>query len=77
MLNAPSKHGLRSKGFNINVKMSISYPPKDTFVHNKHKLNSVRFIDPYDHINPTENTNNETLLIYAHKEHIIEDDKQE
>ena len=77
MWNKPSKNGLRSKDININFEISIPYPPKDTFFHNKHILNSVRFIDPYDHINPTDNTNNDTHLINSHKEHIREDDKQE
>ena len=53
--NAHSKHGIVPKEFNINVDTSISYPSKDTFVHHKLKLNSVRFIDPYDHIDPTYN----------------------
>ena len=32
-------------------------------------MNSVHFEDPYNRINPTENTNDDTNLIYIHDYH--------
>ena len=38
---------------------------------------SVRFEDPYYHINPTDNANDETHLISENEGHIIEEDDEE
>ena len=51
LLQNHHNHGLREKEFNNNIDTSRSDPPKATFVRNKPEMNSVRFVDPYYHIN--------------------------
>ena len=48
---------------NKNTDKYNSDPPQDTIYHHQPKVNSVRFEDPYDHINPMENTHEDTHLI--------------
>ena len=57
------KHGSITKDLNRNIDTSISGPSKYTLVRHKPKVNLVRFFDPYDHINPMDNTNDETHLV--------------
>ena len=68
-----NKHGKSTKDFKNNIDTSSSGSPRTKLFRHKPKVNSVRFGDPYDHINPTENTNDETHLINAYEEHTIED----
>ena len=55
-----------------NTDMSNTYPPQDTTAWHWTKFKSVRFEDPYEHINPMENANYVTHLLYTHVEHNIE-----
>ena len=71
------KLGSRTKYFNNNIETSISGSPKATFVGYKPKVNSVRFVDQYDHINTTENTNDANRLVNSHKEQIKKQDDKE
>ena len=41
------------------------------------QINSVRFEDSHDRINPMDNVNDYTHLIDAHKELVKEDDEEE
>ena len=60
-----------------NTDTSRSNPPKVTISHHQTKINPVRLEDPYRQKNPTENTNNDNHLIYAHEEKIKEDSEEE
>ena len=53
------------------IDLSISAPPKATISCHKPKVSSAHFEDSYYHINPIENTNNDTRIIYAHNNHSI------
>ena len=64
------KYGSRPKDINNNIDASISGSPKDTIDWHGPKVNSVYFEDPYDHINPMDNTNVDTHLADAHEERI-------
>ena len=64
------KNGSRPKEFNKNIDTSISAPPRDKFLRNKPKVNSVWFVEPYDHINTVDINNESTYLVNAHEEHI-------
>ena len=71
------KNGSRSKDFNNNIDTSSSAPPKATIVCHKPKVNLVLFVDPYNHINLGENTNDNTNLIGEHEEHTRDDYEEE
>ena len=51
-------------------------PPQDTIAQNWLKLNSVRFEEPYEHINPMDNTH-EDIHIIGTQEKDIEYDEVE
>ena len=51
---------------NMNIDTLISGPPESTFVCHIPKVNSVRFEDPYDHINPMCNNNYTNHIVNAH-----------
>ena len=59
-----------NKYVNKNIDTSISAPRKATLARNKRKLNSVQFVDPYDHVNLMENTNDDTHLVDSNEKHI-------
>ena len=61
ILQSNHKHGSRTKYFNKNIDTSRLGPPKATTARNKPKVKPVRFFNPYNQINPKENTDN-----YAH-----------
>ena len=42
----------------------------------KPKVDTVRFVDPYYHINPMDNNNDGTHIVDSHEEQIIEDDEE-
>ena len=73
IIHKNNKHVSIPKDFNKFFDTSISGPTKATLVRHKPKLNPFRFVDPYEHINPTDSTNNETDLVYEHEEHTRED----
>ena len=50
-----------------NTDVSNTYPPKTIITHHQPKVKSVRFEDPYDHINLMDNTHEETHPIYTQK----------
>ena len=56
LLQNNHKNGSRPKEFNKNTDKSNTDPPQDKISCHQPKVNSVRFEDPYEHINPTENT---------------------
>ena len=62
----------RPKYINKNTDISRSYPPTAIIACHQPKINSVRFEDPHNQINPIENTNNDTQIIDSHEEHIKE-----
>ena len=43
----------------------------------KPKVDTVRFVDPYYHINPMDNNNDGTHIVDSHEEQIIEDDEEQ
>ena len=72
LLQKIHKNGQRTKDLKNN-DTSRSSPPKDIIYCRQTKVNSVLFEDPYEQINPTDNTNDKTHLIDVHEEHIKED----
>ena len=67
LLQNNHKNGSRLKEFNKNADTSSTSLPKATISGHPPKLNSVRFDGQYDHINPTENTQNDTHCIDAYE----------
>ena len=63
LLQNNHKYGSIPKDFNNNIYKSISSPTKTKNASYKHKLNSVRFEEPYNHIN--------TMDIYYYYTHPI------
>ena len=70
LLQNNHKNWSQSKDFNKNTDISNTATPQDTFYRKKPKVNSVRFEDPYDHINPTENTHENTHIIDTQEQNI-------
>ena len=60
-----SQNVSQPKGLNKNNDTSNTYLPKATIDRHQPKLNPVRFKDPYGHINPTENTHEDTHITDA------------
>ena len=64
LLHNNHKFGSRPKDFNKNKYTSKNTcPTQAKFARPRPKMNSVQFDDPYDRINPTENTHEYTHLI--------------
>ena len=63
LLQNNQKIGSQSKDFNKNTNTSNTSPIQATIAHHRPKVNSVRFEDPYNHINPMENIHEDTHLI--------------
>ena len=57
------RNGSRTKDFSKNTDKSNKNTPQTTIYCNKPKVNSVLFEDTYDHINPMENTYDDTHLM--------------
>ena len=72
LLQNNHNHGSGPKDFNKNIEISWSGPPKHTFVQHKPQVNSVRFLNPYDHINTMESNNDSTHLSNSYEKHIID-----
>ena len=60
LLHKNHKNGSIPKVFNKNTDTSRSAPPKSTIARHQPKINSVRFEDLYDQINPMDNTSGDT-----------------
>ena len=73
LLDNNHNHGSTPQKFNKIIDTSMLGPTKATIYNNKPKMNLVSFVEPYGCINPTDNINNYTNLVDAHKEHTIED----
>ena len=71
LLQNNHKKGPRPKDFNRNNDTSNTAPTQSTIDDHWPKANSVRFEDLYDHINPMDNTHEDTHLMDT-KEQIIE-----
>ena len=67
LLQNNHKNGSRPKYPNKNIDTSISGPPKATIASHGPKVNPAIFEDPYEHINPMDNTNDYTHLVDAHE----------
>ena len=63
LLQKNYKNVSQPKDFNNNTDTSNIDPPKATIARHLPKVNSVRFEDPYEHIDPTENTHEYTHII--------------
>ena len=77
LLHKNNKNGSLPKYFNKNTDTSNTDPTQDTIDCNWPKVNSVRFEYLYDHINPMENTHDDTHLLDTHVEHNREDSNEE
>ena len=66
LLHNNNTNGSLIKYFNKHTDIYNTARPRDTIARHWPKVNSVCFEDPYDHINPMENKNDETHLIYEH-----------
>ena len=66
LLHNNHKNGSRTKDFNKKSDTSNTSLPQAIIACNKPKLNSVRFEDPYDHINPMENNYDKTHILDTH-----------
>ena len=58
-----NKNWSRTKYFNKNTDTFTTAPPKDKIYLIWPKVNSFHFEEPNDHVNPMENTHDDTLLI--------------
>ena len=67
----------RPKDFSKNTNISSSYPHKAKIACRQPKVKLFRSEDPYDKINPMENTNYDTHIINVNEEHIREDAEEE
>ena len=77
LLQKNHKNGSRPKEFNKNTDTSNTAPPQATIGRHLSKVNSIRFKDPYDHINPMENTHEDTHPLDTHIEKNREDSEDE
>ena len=69
ILQKNHKHGSQAKYFNNKKTSKNTAPPQATISRPLQKVNSVRFEDPYNHINPMENH------LFDTQEQYIEDDE--
>ena len=70
LLENNHKNVSRPKDFNKNTDKSNTDPPRATIARHRPKVNSVCFEDPYNHINPMENTHEDTHLIDTQEQDI-------
>ena len=63
ILQKNNKNISQPKEFNKNTDTPKTDPSKATISQYLQKSNPVRFSDPYDHINPMDNTHDETHIL--------------
>ena len=70
LLQNSHKNGSRPKDFN---KYTDTATRQDKISHHLSKVNSVYLEDPYDHINPMDNTHNDTYFLDTYLDYNRED----